>query len=149
MPVPPAVLVRRAGLPNHDAPAKADQRRAGHRVPALRALPGGAGHAGSRPMSTQPAVAAGLEPQGDGTPLLEATGLSVSFSVGSALAARLRHEPHTLHALDGVDLRIQRGAAGALVGESGSGKATLARGLTRRVRPSHRDAHPPRKGLPV
>ena len=43
-------------------------------------------------MSTQPPVAAGPGPQDDGTPLLEATGLSVSFSVGSALAARIRHE---------------------------------------------------------
>ena len=63
-------------------------------------------------------------------PLLTASGLSVTFSVGSPLAARLRHEEHLLRAVDGVDLEIQRGEALAIVGESGSGKSTLARALT-------------------
>jgi oligopeptide/dipeptide ABC transporter ATP-binding protein len=63
-------------------------------------------------------------------PLLTASGLSVTFAVGSPLAARLRHEEHLLRAVDGVDLEIQRGEALAIVGESGSGKSTLARALT-------------------
>ncbi|MEP7025098.1 MAG: ABC transporter ATP-binding protein [Actinomycetota bacterium] len=63
-------------------------------------------------------------------PLLTAAGLSVTFSVGSPLAARLRHEQYLLRAVDGVDLEIQRGEALAIVGESGSGKSTLARALT-------------------
>jgi oligopeptide/dipeptide ABC transporter ATP-binding protein len=88
-------------------------------------------------VSAQPLAAAGPGTQDDGTPLLEATGLSVSFSVGSALAARIRHEPRVLHAVDGVDLRIQRGEAVALVGESGSGKTTLARALTGLLKPDH------------
>src|SRR5580704_3165090 len=100
-------------------------------------------------MSAQPAVAAGLEPQDDGTPLLEATGLSVSFSVGSAMAARLRHEPRVLHAVDGVDLRIERGEAVALVGESGSGKSTLARALTGLLKPDHGEIRLDGKVLPV
>jgi oligopeptide/dipeptide ABC transporter ATP-binding protein len=100
-------------------------------------------------MSTQPAGAAGVQPADDGTPLLEATGLSVSFSVGSALAARLWHAPHTLHAVDGVDLRIQRGEAVALVGESGSGKSTLARALTGLQKPDHGEIRLHGKVLPA
>jgi oligopeptide transport system ATP-binding protein len=64
-----------------------------------------------------------------GAALLEASGISVNFSIGSALAARIRHEAHVLHAVDGVDMRIGKGEALALVGESGSGKSTLARAL--------------------
>jgi oligopeptide/dipeptide ABC transporter ATP-binding protein len=73
-----------------------------------------------------PVSAAGTE----SGPLLTATGLSVGFSVGSSVVARLRHEQHVLRAVDGVDLTIERGEALALVGESGSGKSTLARALT-------------------
>jgi oligopeptide/dipeptide ABC transporter ATP-binding protein len=67
--------------------------------------------------------------------LLEVAGLSVTFTVASAIAARLRHAERHLHAVDGVDLRIERGEALALVGESGSGKSTLARALTGLVAP--------------
>jgi oligopeptide/dipeptide ABC transporter ATP-binding protein len=62
-------------------------------------------------------------------PLLEVTGIEVSFSVGSPLAARLRGQQHLLRAVDGIDLTVQRGEALALVGESGSGKSTFARAL--------------------
>src|SRR5579859_1886299 len=61
--------------------------------------------------------------------ILEAAGIEVSFSVGSSLAARLRHQQHLLHAVDGIDLTVRRGEALALVGESGSGKSTLARAI--------------------
>jgi oligopeptide transport system ATP-binding protein len=61
--------------------------------------------------------------------ILKASGVVVTFSVGSPLAARLRHQQHLLHAVDGVDLTIRRGEALALVGESGSGKSTLARAV--------------------
>ena len=57
----------------------------------------------------------------DGQPLLSAKDVAVYFPVGSALAARIRHEQRLLHAVDGVDLDLARGEAMALVGESGSG----------------------------
>ncbi len=86
-------------------------------------------------MSAQPAAAAGLAPADPAAPMLDARDLAVSFTLGSALAARLRHQARVLHAVDGVDLRIERGEALALVGESGSGKSTLARALTGLLRP--------------
>jgi oligopeptide/dipeptide ABC transporter ATP-binding protein len=61
--------------------------------------------------------------------LLSATGIRVSFRVGSQLAARIRHEERVLRAVDNVDLDLRRGEALALVGESGSGKSTLALAL--------------------
>jgi oligopeptide/dipeptide ABC transporter ATP-binding protein len=63
-------------------------------------------------------------------PLLTASGLSVTFNVGSAFGARIRKENFVLRAVDGIDLEIERGEALAVVGESGSGKSTLARALT-------------------
>jgi oligopeptide/dipeptide ABC transporter ATP-binding protein len=87
-------------------------------------------------MSAQATATADLQPADATGPLLAATGLSVSFQLGSAIIARLRHEPHVLRAVDGVDLRIERGEALALVGESGSGKSTLARALAGLQRPA-------------
>jgi oligopeptide transport system ATP-binding protein len=85
----------------------------------------------SRPTEVlpDPALAGGT------APLLAVSDLAVSFPVGSALAARIRHESRLLHAVDGVDLRIERGEALALVGESGSGKSTIARALAGLQRP--------------
>jgi oligopeptide transport system ATP-binding protein len=78
--------------------------------------------------AAQPDSAA--RPAAEAGPLLTASGVSVTFAVGSSLNARLRHEERLLRAVDGVDLEIGRGEALALVGESGSGKSTLARALT-------------------
>ena len=58
-------------------------------------------------------------------PLLEARGVTRTFSVGRGIFARKR----TLHAVCDVDLTIQKGEVLGLVGESGSGKSTLARML--------------------
>jgi oligopeptide transport system ATP-binding protein len=70
-------------------------------------------------------------------PLLSVSGMSVSFAVGSRLAARIKHEQRMLRAIDGVDLDLRRGEALALVGESGSGKSTFALALAG-LRPADR-----------
>ncbi len=55
------------------------------------------------------------------TPLLETRGLTKHFPIGGQLSRR------RLHAVDGVDLTIERRQIVALAGESGSGKSTIAR----------------------
>ncbi len=86
-------------------------------------------------MSVRSAAAPGVVQPDPAVPILEVRDLSVSFTVGSAIAARLRHETRLLHAVDGVGLRIERGEALALVGESGSGKSTLARAMSGLLKP--------------
>ncbi|MFB6612335.1 oligopeptide/dipeptide ABC transporter ATP-binding protein [Agromyces sp. NPDC056379] len=62
--------------------------------------------------------------------LIDARGLTVSYRVGSALLARLRRRPApVVHAIDGIDLVVERGASVGIVGESGCGKSTLAKAL--------------------
>jgi peptide/nickel transport system ATP-binding protein len=62
-------------------------------------------------------------------PLLETRQLTRHFRIGGVRG-------HTLHAVDGVDLRIEEREIVALVGESGSGKSTIARLLARVYQPT-------------
>jgi oligopeptide transport system ATP-binding protein len=70
-------------------------------------------------------------------PVLSVSDMAVTFTVGSRLAARIKHEERLLRAVDGVDLDIAKGEALALVGESGSGKSTFALALAG-LRPADR-----------
>ncbi len=63
-------------------------------------------------------------------PVLQTHGLSKHFKVGGNLSRK------TLHAVDDVDLTINKREIVALVGESGSGKSTIARLLARVYEPT-------------
>jgi oligopeptide/dipeptide ABC transporter ATP-binding protein len=66
-------------------------------------------------------------------PLLEARGLTKHFKVGGTFSRK------RLHAVDSVDLAINRREIVALAGESGSGKSTIARLLAQVYRPTAGD----------
>ncbi|MCX4723885.1 dipeptide ABC transporter ATP-binding protein [Streptomyces sp. NPDC090052] len=76
---------------------------------------------------------AGAEADTGAATVLSVRGLVKTFPVlkGSAFKRRVG----TVHAVDGVDLRISRGETLALVGESGSGKSTTLFELLNMVRP--------------
>jgi oligopeptide/dipeptide ABC transporter ATP-binding protein len=67
-------------------------------------------------------------------PLVDIRGLVKHFPISRG--ARIWSERETVHAVNGVDLAIQRGEFLALVGESGSGKTTLAGCIAGFVRPT-------------
>ncbi len=66
-----------------------------------------------------------------GEPLLELRGLTRHFRLKEGLTGQ-----RTAIALDGIDLKLRRGAAYGLVGESGSGKTTVARLILRLLQPT-------------
>ncbi len=69
----------------------------------------------------------------NGAPLVEVKGLYKYFPVRAGLFSRHIAD---VHAVDGVDLRIQHGETLGLVGESGSGKTTVGRLILRLLRAS-------------
>ena len=65
--------------------------------------------------------------------LLEVRDLKVWFPIQRGVMRRIVGH---VKAVDGIDLRVQRGHTLALVGESGCGKTTLGRGLIQLVQPT-------------
>ena len=65
-------------------------------------------------------------------PLFRALGLTKTFRLGGGFM----REARTLHAVNGVDLTLERGETLGIVGESGCGKSTLARMLLGLLPPS-------------
>ena len=74
-----------------------------------------------------------MSANGAGSVLLDAKDVRKYFPMRAGL---LRRTVAHIHAVDGVDLQVQRGETVGLVGESGCGKSTLGRTLLRLVEPT-------------
>lgn len=83
-----------------------------------------------------------------GAPLLSIRGLEKHFSLSGDLLEQIKfkggrfiREQKFVHAINGVDLDIQRGEALCVVGESGCGKSTVARVVMGLLSPSAGEIH--------
>lgn len=68
--------------------------------------------------------------------LVRAEGLTKHYPVETGLLARFRGDQQHVHAVDGIDLQLERGEIFGLAGESGCGKTTSGLCLMRLVDPT-------------
>jgi oligopeptide/dipeptide ABC transporter ATP-binding protein len=84
-------------------------------------------------MTDTPPDTTATVPAVEQAPLLDARDVRTHFPVRKGM---LRRVVGHIRAVDGIDLRIERGETLGLVGESGCGKSTLARTLLRLIEPT-------------
>ena len=70
--------------------------------------------------------------------LLETRGLKTHFPIRKGLLSRVVGQ---VHAVDGVDLQVERGQVLGLVGESGCGKTTIGKTILKLVEPTAGEIH--------
>jgi len=82
------------------------------------------------------------------SPLVSIRGLEKRFDLSGSLLeqitfekGRFRRRQEVVHAINGVDLDVQRGEALCVVGESGCGKSTVARTVMGLIAPSAGEIH--------
>jgi len=82
------------------------------------------------------------------SPLVEIRGLEKKFDLSGGLLeqitfrnGRFHRIQEAVHAINGVDLQVQRGEALCVVGESGCGKSTVARTVMGLIAPSAGEIH--------
>ncbi|GAA0847946.1 ATP-binding cassette domain-containing protein [Marinobacter szutsaonensis] len=82
------------------------------------------------------------------SPLVSIRGLEKRFDLSGSLleqitfeSGRFRRKQEAVHAINGVDLEVQKGEALCVVGESGCGKSTVARTVMGLLSPSAGEIH--------
>ena len=82
------------------------------------------------------------------SPLVEIRGLEKRFDLSGSLleqitfkGGRFQRKQEAVHAINGVDLQVHKGAALCVVGESGCGKSTIARTVMGLLSPSAGEVH--------
>ncbi len=106
---------------------------AGDQVRCLLLQPGGPGLVAAPdavPAVARTVAAAALPPTGS-TPLLQVSGLSVSFQLRKGF---LQKQPPRFDAVKGVSFKVAAGQTLALVGESGCGKTTTGKAIVQLLR---------------